>query len=50
MHNFSLLNLKFKWGEVNLTRNNKVAKRIVSDIFLNRKKFSLILKELIFKY
>ena len=44
IQNFSLLNLKFKWGEVNLTRNNKVAKRIVSDIFQNHKKFSLILK------
>ena len=44
MRNFSLLNLKFKWGEVNLTRNNIVAKRIVSDIFLNHKEFSLILK------
>ena len=44
MYSFSLLNLKLKWGEVNLTRNNKVAKRIVSDIFQNHKKFSLILK------
>ena len=44
MENFSLSNLRFKWEEINLTRNDIVAKKIVSDIFLDHKKFSLILK------
>ena len=44
MENFSLSNLKFKWEEINLTRNDIVAKKIVSDIFSDHKKFSLILK------
>ena len=44
MENFTLSNLRFKWEEINLTRNDIVAKKIVSDIFLDRKKFSLILK------
>ena len=44
MENFSLSNLRFKWEEINLIRNDVVAKKIVSDIFLDHKKFSLILK------
>jgi len=42
--NFTLLNLKFKWKEINLQRNDILAKKLVSDIFLKRKKFNLILK------
>ena len=44
IHNFTLLNLKFKWKEINLQRNDVIAKQLVSDIFLKRKKFNLILK------
>ena len=44
IHNFTLLNLKFKWEEITLQRNDILAKQLVSDIFLKRKKFNLILK------
>ena len=44
IQNFTLLNLKFKWEEINLQRNDILAKKLVSDIFLKRKKFNLILK------
>ena len=44
IQNFTLLNLKFKWKEINLQRNDVIAKQLVSDIFLKRKKFNLILK------
>jgi AraC family transcriptional regulator of adaptative response/methylated-DNA-[protein]-cysteine methyltransferase len=41
---FTLSNLRVKWGGINLTRNDMVANRIVTDIFSNHMKFSLILK------
>ena len=44
IQNFTLLNLKFKWEEINLQRNDILAKKLVFDIFLKRKKFNLILK------
>ena len=44
IQNFTLLNLKFKWKEINLQRNDILAKHLVSDIFFKRKKFNLILK------
>ena len=44
IQNFTLLNLKFKWKEINPQRNDMLAKKLVSDIFLKRKKFNLILK------
>ena len=50
MDNFTLSNLRFKWEEINLTRNDTAAKKIVSDIFLDLKKFSLILKGTSFNY
>jgi len=42
--NFTLLNLKFKWEEINPQRNDILAEQLVSDIFSKRKKFNLILK------
>ena len=44
IQNFTLLNLKLKWEEITLQRNDILAKQLVSDIFLKRKKFNLILK------
>ena len=44
IQNFTLLNLKLKWEEITLQRNDILAKKLVSDIFLKRKKFNLILK------
>ena len=42
--NFTLLNLKLKWEEINPQRNDILAEQLVSDIFSKRKKFNLILK------
>jgi len=49
IQNFTLLNLKFKWEEINLQRNDIFAKQLVTDIFLKRKKFNLILKGTFFE-